>query len=805
MHPRTQRLTATLLTVAALVAQGAPAQRTAQRPAPLPESAAAIARAWFKTEDALAFLRASGTPGQAHPRSDATAWQEFARAHARAAGQLLRHGLWSDEAEVARGAALRLTYEHLDLADSRRYLEVARRDIFTATPWFDFSDFRYVLDSESIDALLADEPPRGRDVYYILSQLHRNLRAHHVPLVLRMMHCEQSIIRHDAFSTLRTLGDYTDQYRDEIARAIVAWEPHKVVGPDDERPRNYTPRPVALEPKPDGLSAELHAAVQRIFATPAPDQDNLLHDGTKEIYSMRRWARRHVCQTEVGPSDRALLLWLAARDGDAIAQQTAARAMRWLNDPDTDAALRRLAGPALTADAADATGATSDDVIRDALVSLALRRDRRALAILRLAARADAATCAAWLEADPDAAALVVRAICADRGHEAPAWIDRLQEAIEDETYHGYSGARALGPALEAAAIRSEGIDTWRLDALIAHIPGCRTQRMAEKLLDRIDLGLLADLQSLPWLEVADPAGLRAALSAALAFDQPHVRRRAVELLATLGSAEHADAILAFDDGPGPIPPFVLARTPTTDVRERLVARARQALAAADPDAGLTAALIESLFAIAAFDGIPEAAARGWAGAVLSVEGEAGARPAWWDTVAQAVFEGRPVDALVAFLEAESDAPVLFANIGLVRDPRIRVILRDRAHRAEFGQRNRAVSELALAGDPEARLEVAEVLRAGFHGWLDEADPRSMSDGFSVAGLAAWAEELETNCCRAVAASGVFEPALGIDFSDNGTGHFVLPVDRARRVVARARAGQIGHSHIAGHSVILGP
>jgi len=138
----------------------------------------------------------------------------------------------------------------------------------------------------------------------------------------------------------------------------------------------------------------------------------------------------------------------------------------------------------------------------------------------------------------------------------------------------------------------------------------------------------------------------------------------------------------------------------------------------------------------------------------------------WEDAPEEArdlVREGRPTDALAAWLEAFPDATP--RGLGLVEDGRVRRHLERLRDRRGLEARAWALGELTLMGDEAARAEYWSAMREGRYRWVDEAGARERTLGHDLSTIPFWISELETNCCRFNVVASTLEDLFGHDFS----------------------------------------
>ncbi len=705
-------------------------------------------------------------------------WEQIAERHPVDTSRLLQAALWSSDRRVATGAASKLTFPRLDLAGHARFTEVGLADVFRPRPTIDFYAYRYVLSSEDVDTLLREEPPRDRDVYNILPQLHRNMRATHIPLLCRYARSAQSMLRHDAVGTLGVLSWYTDRQRELIGRTLLGWTMDEVVSPEDEVPAPYTPRDYELPKKTGGYAPVLHAVLERLFLEPTDEP----------LQTLRPWARRWAQQSEADDSDRRLLSRLLESEIPE-AQQIATRGMRHLADPVTQELLERSALPVSEVDAIARLHARA---------SLAYRGHEPSALALRENAEHDPEALVMWTENRGATAIREVCAIACGRDyHRGFQLIETLGATFEVTLMTGVRLPDTLGNRLELAANANEDLDFARLHGLVRHFPGCRTPRLLGRYLAKLEAEHVPQFRA-EYCEVVDANGLRRRLRDFHDDQDPTVRDAALDLSLKIGDAQSAARLVEFFQEQKREDWLVLARTQHPAVRQHLL---RAASEYELPESGeVVGKALAPLFAVAAHDGLPEGAASGWIAAIWGDDAK-GVAPGFAEWSAK-IRAGKPFEALVACLATMPRDRSYFPGLGLVRDPRVLDFLRGRARRAASGSRYDAIGELAIAGDPDARTEVRAAVRAGHYGWLDSATDRSLTLDYDPATLPGWVEELESNCCRNVAVAGVLEKMLGVDIHDIPDGA-ALTRAAVIRPLARKFGASAKWSRIAGHRVLV--
>lgn len=145
-------------------------------------------------------------------------------------------------------------------------------------------------------------------------------------------------------------------------------------------------------------------------------------------------------------------------------------------------------------------------------------------------------------------------------------------------------------------------------------------------------------------------------------------------------------------------------------------------------------------------------------------------RPVWPPRLIDALAKGMKRDdprldgMLYAFLM--SNPTSLPAELWRVGRQGVAPCLRRMRDQRDLGIWAEATAQLACLGDESAREECMRALRDGRYRWVDTvfADPHYAVFGDDLDGMIPfWLGELESNCCRAVIARGVFEKLFGLD------------------------------------------
>lgn len=667
-------------------------------------------------------------------------------------------GLWSDEPKIAYAAAGLVEEQMLDLRDIDRFVEITMPHLADEELRFSWDTFKHVLDVDRVTEVLLLEPAWNSEVRsFFMNDLHRSLRPEHLPVLAQRVNDDDPVVRAQAFRWIAWVSHYTDRQREVVAATLAKWPGsgafvvYDYDDPSTNRP--YRPRPLELGTDNGGYPPLLRAALARWFLEEPDRVDNVSFDG---------WLLRWAADVSPAPGDGDLLLELL-RSPERYARWIAVRGAAAL--PSLGDELRA----ALAAHAADAE--TEEDERYWAMAALS-EHDA-----IRDAARASATALAVALETDLDAAfaAWSRRALGPDTatGHRA---IELLVDAIELADYGPHRIPEAVRERLRAALeTAAPDLDFARLHLVARELPACRTPALADAYLARLGPEDVATWAA-AMLEVHDEDALRARLTAWARDDGDPDRDAALALLARLGAPELGELLVDWAQRTD-ADPFVLARSgASTAVRARLL---RACAGVTDPTSDGAG---PALAALGMTQGLPEASCRGWAGEL------AGAPPViareGWDRWRTQTENGDALGALLDLLAALPAKDAWFRELGLVRDPSVVAAL----HRARAvpGVSVRAViGELALAGDPDARAELAEVRERRLYGWMDDATAPVRTLGPSLELMPYWIGEIETICCRRNGAAWAIEELTGFDTHDMNESGLLTQHDHAAAWWAR--------------------
>ncbi len=673
---------------------------------------------------------------------------------------LLRAALFSTQEDIARRAASRLKWTHLDARECSTVGYLLFPAVLTGAEGASMEEWRSLLGSAEVPRILAswrEWPRRGTDIKGFIGILHRALRSEDLGLLLGIVMDKDSgdIGRWVMEEVAATVLPHTDANRGRVATALM----------------HYAGRapPAARPADAKGLDPRL----QRLLELVASKGPSALPRGSHGF--LARWVRESgaieadipclAACTAMARQDPALgpLFGLACIRAGAEVQGAAAT--RWFESLVADEGLIGLEALAALARRGDAASRTAlmrrAESNTEALAHLVLADAGSAESLLlRLMNTAPATESRALAQqlgniADaseelmlPSAAGVVAKSIelCVKKGRRA-AVIARAgsrygELATRERALAALKALATEGPEALGAPDTLEGLGDWAFIESRA-----RTEL----------LSLLARWRS-----------------------EPAHRALATELLLRVGGPTDATAVMAADDE---LQERALQALPEA---ERILVRA-----AADGIAGDEAvsadALARAMRWLGLFGGLPFEVAGSVAEAEMPMEVHA--------LVLTALREGRAADALVAALPHLANGKL--HGLGKVRDERVLAFLHDLATQRETRLHAFATGELVRAGSLSASDELRRVISDGRYRWLDDEEGAILSFGLDPAEAPHWIQELESNCCRAVVARRVLEDLFGWELPRTADA-LVTDATFARRWHA-ASGGHFAWSVIAQH------
>jgi len=644
----------------------------------------------------------------------------------------LHSALWHDDHRVAYRAATMLPYGELDLRAGERWLTVAWPQIFAAEDAPDFSEVRRRVSSREVARLLAVEDRWRAEVRpFFLVDMHRVMRPEHAALLVPLALCDDPFLRRGAFQDLGTLAGYSDQGSEHVAKALLSLQEADLREEmEDPFQRSlhvgYSPRSYTLPAARPGFSPLLRACLERSF---------LDLDKPQFVPYLMRWVERETPAAE----DRLLLLSLldcGKPAGCWLALRTFARM------PADAHVQRRLQQPPAMAPKALVLAAQHDWA---ALRELAMEETEALAAALEFDFEATFHQCMTVAFGDDEDAAI--------------AAIEQLLK-VADVSQAPYRRQPLLWPRLrQALDLQAEQLDFERLHHFVVSLPPVRTQKLIECYWAKVTPANLADCHApvleitdnIPWLERLQEWGAAAAAE---------VRTPALEWLLQLGDALLAEPVLRHWQQAHAGDYLLLANSQeSAPARQYLQQQLRDITIDADGDPqGAAGAL---LAAVAKIQGLPYEVAARWADD-LGEACKACQLTGRFAKLREQVLAGDSLDALIAFYRTTPLRELNVDYFGLVDDDRMRALLRE--VRDTPGARVQdAISELALAGDWQAKQEIDELRHRHIYGWFDDASSLVQAGGKSLA-LVPWLlGELETNCCRRNSAASALEFLYGFE------------------------------------------
>jgi hypothetical protein len=430
-----------------------------------------------------------------------------------------------------------------------------------------------------------------------------------------------------------------------------------------------------------------------------------------------------------------------------VGRRIALRGLRYLNDTRTRDRLVRLLGSYSLKDGTERALC---------LAALAARGDSASRIALHEAAHKNGEMLAAALEVMPKLTVddWAARALAPGDEH-GTTHVKLLLEAL-DAHRHGpfLLPDDTLAAILAAIEERADKISAPRLRLLVRELPGCRTAAVAHAYLQSLATG--DDLREcdLAFLEVADEAALRARLLSFLK-DKDH-KDPALDGLMQLGSPAHGDALARRWPFQQDHDLFVLARSGSSKEVRAMLAKRVKGL----PESKPPREFFQPLCALAMAHQIPERTARAWNVDLRQLPDAILRRG--FERWRKAVLDGRPVDALLDYVKAIPLCELSLPGLGLVRDPGILAFLQQ-VRACPGSDVQWAIGELAVAGDATARAAMQLVRERAYYGWADDLPGFTLLEGPGRGPTRGrdlvpyWIGEVETNCCRRVAANKPLE------------------------------------------------
>ncbi len=677
---------------------------------------------------------------------------------------VLRAGIRLADRKAARACAVHLDWRELNAWEQARVVDLCLDGYTRPGTDVDFDQLRSMIGSVDMNRVLRTfpRPPYAQSATHYLANLHRQLLAEHIPALCALARARPELIE-DVFDNLSVVLPRTDRYRPEVAALVLD--------------RQDVPAGGA------GLHPLLSGCIDRSWRDTSGDVDG--------------WEARWLMQSTPGPADAARLLACFRRlhPGAEWGRVAILRAMRHLEDGATEAFLRE----AERAGADELEGAV-------AAASLAARGDADARGRLGRLARDDEWAFGLWLEVAPADAVGALRTWVLGHDEARATWaldaILRLDGDVRSYLHLDLSADAFDGVAQVAIA---SGVDGVRLARIGARVPRCNTRALARAACERLARSRAFHTQSLDYLalgflEVAAPKAFRRALRS-LADGAPESRALALDALLVIGdppsgarlvahlasvATRDADAETLVDEDEL----HVLARSPCPTVEAHITG----VLAACPNDD--VGARHEALVALAALGGLPPDTIE----FLLSEHRDAfdaAAHRRMCDGVAAALRADDGSGAVARLLAAMPDR--LIGELWRIDTRAVRAHLMRLRVRRDLRLYAAATAHLAAMGDPVARAETESVMRAGRYRWMDSAigdDTALATLGYDFTRtIPFWLDQLESNCCRRVLATCVFDYEFDLE-PEMGEGVCETPATRMRRWWAENRDATFGRSWI---------
>jgi HEAT repeat protein len=598
--------------------------------------------------------------------------------------RLCRRGLRSKDPRVAIPCAARLDYDQMNAWECERAVELLAPEGFRPGGPADFEKFRSYIASSELPACLEylmyprTTKPDRDDIH---GDLHRSPRAENIPALCWFFRHEDAM-RREELDSLRQPFWHTADYRDDVLRDYGGGTVWDVIA--DDR--------MLWEPIRWWLDDE---------PTPA-DKVGLLIEVVRENLRGEGWKRPHA--------------WAAVKALGRATDDVSERYLRWT--------------------------ATSIDRERlFALAALARRGDPDAMARLGQESGEDDEALGLLLEARPALGAALLRQRLSDPA-DAVRCAKAVRNTLEECSY--YLGAQCdplvflgLEPSLPLEVLDIEALESIALD-----VPGCRTRRIAETILGRLQR--VPDAWIANWKEGRDevPAEVAAFLHGAEPeryvarlrawADEDESSGLALAQLAFIGDPQDRARVVDALGGEWLMDEEVSWRHPKLEAY--LMEEARKA---GGKEAGNLLHYQSGLLLI----GSSEEEDR---------------------RLLHAAREGKGADAVRELLARRIE--VFWQTYGRRKQAWMKGELERRYEARESGRQDEVLGQLASWPDPRARAEYWSILRAGRYRWLCENEEYHHTLGHDFATLPHWARDLESNCCRiSPSVEGIFEGLFGID------------------------------------------
>jgi len=686
-----------------------------------------------------------------------------------------RAGLRLRAARAAPDCAVPLEWDTLDAWEHERVIALCLKDYARPGTLVDFEKLRSMIGSTDLDHVFSTfpPPPRNDKATYYLSQLHRQIRADHIPVLCAMVFSGDEEVSENSWGNAGLVLCRTNRHLDLAARTLL-------------KSRGLS---VGKE-NPSGLPRSLAGVMRSLWKLPK--------------YEPQGWQARWLLASKPGKGDTDLILDLAGRflkrTGSVFLAesvfQALVRSIRHLDDETSRDFLQAVAekDPCM-------------DTRTLALGALAARGEAQGRNHLEKAWESDALALALWLEADPGRSKM---GFCFRVLHGPTSLgrraLNQLTGTDEPASQYQIHWPEDLFDGFETQALEQVKDDVFRLGHIALAVPGCRTETLARAICNQLTpASLLGELQRrkqddesldslFSFLETASPGPFRRVLRTWAGHPDRTVRTLGLYTLLLIGDAQYGERLVRWiasgqastdlekvqglstywvSGGDGI--PDLLARSPCPAVESHL--RKENAVKAL--------AILQGILEWTASSLIPDHA-------VEPVPGEALRR--------DMIRAGRARDALHDFLARDPDRYI--RSLWRIDTPQVRAYLKRLQKRRQAELYAWATAQLACMGNEKARAETLAVLHAGRYRWMEEVceDKDLATLGYDFkATLPFWIRELESNCCRRSIAQNVFEDLFGLEPELEDRGFYEIPADRMRRWWKRYGNARMVWSHVAGH------